>query len=94
MRELENLVERMVLIVDSDTITTEDIMPQLKERSNDIFENVIGRPWKESTSLIEKEILKKNIEKYKNIADLEKVLNLSRSTLNRKIKEYNLRGYL
>lgn len=94
VRELENVVKRTFLTTCTDIIESIDILsvlisdeslPEIESESIS-FDNVIEN--------FEKLLLLNYIRKYHNVNDLEKVLGISRSTLNRKLMKYDLRQYL
>ena len=99
IRELENLIERLVLMATGDTVILEDIPPELKSRGGAIsiprpedqeksFKEII----KSKTEEIEKEIIVKVLEKCNwNVTRTAARLGLSRRGLHLKMTKYNLR---
>ncbi|MDD5766471.1 MAG: helix-turn-helix domain-containing protein, partial [Candidatus Marinimicrobia bacterium] len=90
VRELENIIERAVILTKSDYITVNEIPLELQSHGIEIFTD---GPEQNNTSmeLVEKETILKRLEKngWNKIATA-KDLGIGTSTLWRKIKKYNL----
>lgn len=92
IRELENIIERAV-VMDEDGIITKKDLPlyiaehdiksssQLNLQYNDHFPTI---------EEIEADAIKKAMEKYKNKSKVADVLNISRASLYRKMEKYNI----
>lgn len=91
VRELENIIERLVLTVRDDIINAEHVKAILGMREKTFGEIGEKGTLKEVAELAEKELIKKYMEIYKDSEDLEKALDVSRATLNRKLLKYDLR---
>lgn len=91
VRELENIIERLVLTVKDDIINAEHVRAILGMREKTFGEIGEKGTLKEVAELAEKELIKKYMEIYKDPEDLEKALDVSRATLNRKLLKYDLR---
>ncbi len=91
VRELENIIERLVLTVRDDIINAEHVRAILGMREKTFGEIGEKGTLKEVAELAEKELIKKYMEIYKDSEDLEKALDVSRATLNRKLLKYDLR---
>lgn len=99
IRELENLIERLVLMATGDTVIFEDIPPELKSRGGAIsiprlegrkksFKEII----KNKTGEIERQIIIKILEECNwNVTKAAMQLGLSRRGLHLKMTKYNLR---
>ena len=99
IRELENLIERLVLMAKGDSIVLEDIPAELKSQDDTAailrpedhkksFKNII----KSKTAEIEKQMIIKVLEKCGgNITKAAMWLGLSRRGLHLKMEKYNLR---
>lgn len=91
VRELENIVERLVLTVKDDVINDVHVMNLLgvnQKSDKSVNEHITLREVSEDA---ERELIKKYMEIYKEPTELEKALDVSRATLNRKLLKYNLR---
>lgn len=99
IRELENVLERTILFIESDTITEQDLPEEL-------FKGSIGeglRPMaqqngslkeivKENTFKLEKNLIIQALKETKgNVTQAAKRLKISRKSLQNKMKEYGLR---
>ena len=91
VRELENIIERLVLTVREDVINDEHVKSILGMGQRDFKETGERRTLREVTELAEKALIKKYMEIYKEPEELEKALDISRATLNRKLLKYDLR---
>lgn len=91
VRELENIIERLVLTVRDDIINAEHVRAILGMREKTFGEIGEKGTLKEVAELAEKELIKKYMEIYKDPEELEKALDVSRATLNRKLLKYDLR---
>lgn len=99
IRELENLIERLILMARGDSILLEDIPAELKSQDDTAaifrpedhkksFKNII----KSKTAEIEKQMIIKVLEKCDgNITKAAMWLGLSRRGLHLKMEKYNLR---
>ena len=91
VRELENIVERLVLTVHDDVINAEHVGMILGTCKKDFNGSEERGTLREVSEHAEKELIKKYMEIYDNPEDLEKALDVSRATLNRKLLKYDLR---
>ncbi len=90
VRELKNVVERIVVLIKSQTVSAEDIVNILKEEeSMNIKPNLT---LKEARQVFEKEhILKTLTENNWSIGKTAKALNIERTNLYRKMKNLNIK---
>jgi two-component system, NtrC family, response regulator HydG len=91
IRELENVIERAVIMASAEFITPDALPISLKTFVTDSDEQAAevfaGRPIKE----VEKELIIKTLGKTdNNITRAAELLGISRRTLHNKIKEYNI----
>jgi len=84
IRELENLIERLIITADRDEIITRDLPPKLKESNN----NFIGNSLDEIVQEVEKRVITEIYQKHKSSYMVAKELGISQSTAIRKIKKY------
>jgi DNA-binding NtrC family response regulator len=98
IRELENVIERLVLVADKDNIEAKELIKYniintkqgLPTQSKDLpMKNLIKNISKE----YEKELIQKTLQKYSgNVTKTSKELGIARETLHRKIKFLNLKN--
>jgi DNA-binding NtrC family response regulator len=98
IRELENLMERLVLLITGDTITLEDIPEEMRlsivqetcilDGSGKSFKNIL----KGTTEKIERNIITRALEECNgNVSKAALRLGLSRKGLQLKMVKYDLR---
>lgn len=94
VRELKNSIERMVLISLNDIITKDDLqyIGSIVSKNNytyfasqEITDNSIDRPLKELVEEYELNIIRKSVNKYGSIRKAAKILEVTPSTLSRKL---------
>ncbi|HHI96498.1 MAG TPA: sigma-54-dependent Fis family transcriptional regulator [Thermodesulfatator atlanticus] len=97
VRELKNLIERLVIMSRGETIELEDLPPEIRTASPSTPRG--EEPWfacndfKKARSLFEKEFLKRKLAEYKgNITQTAEAIGLERSYLHRKLKSLGLTG--
>ncbi len=91
IRELENVIERTLLISEEDIITEEFLPDNIKELHKEM--NAQQRnTLQEDLDNYEKNIVLKAFEKYKTTVGVGKALGISQATAVRKIKKY-IRNY-
>lgn len=96
VRELMNLCERLVVMSETELIDLPDLPGHVARRA--IQENAsTSDDWPEQMSLrqiiesVERAVLNKGTERYKNQARMAEALNVNQSTITRKLKRYGLR---
>jgi TyrR family helix-turn-helix protein/PAS domain S-box-containing protein len=93
IRELENVIERLVITCNEDMIDKEQVSDVInpknnrKERTFEINEII---PLKEATKKLEKQMLMSAKQSYKTTRKMAKVLKIDQSTVVRKLKEYHI----
>lgn len=96
IRELKNTIERLVLISLNDIITIDDLnyVGSISKKADyvyyanqDINDFEINRPLKKIIEEFELDILKKSVEKYGSIRKAAKVLDVTPSTISRKLSK-------
>ena len=92
IRELENMIERMVVTSPSHIITPEDLPKQIQndtslENEADAIEIKINKiiPLKDAQQMVEKAMFEKAIELFPNKSVAADVLGIHRTTFSRKI---------
>ncbi|AEH45030.1 two component, sigma54 specific, transcriptional regulator, Fis family [Thermodesulfatator indicus DSM 15286] len=96
IRELRNLIERLVILSKRDTISLEDLPPEINQPPQTSFGQ---EPWfecndfKQARSLFEREFLKRKLAEFKgNISQTAEAIGLERTYLHRKLKALGLSG--
>lgn len=90
IRELENVIERIVVSANKDVISKEDILNII--RSPKKFDCVINEivPIKEATNEIERQLLIKAFEKYKTTREVGRILGIDQSTVVKKMQKHSI----
>lgn len=105
IRELENVMERMILFVDGDVIDEEDLPAELRERAEGHANNIpippihlpasdggLKEAIKETTARLERNyIIQALAETNQNVTQAAKLLKISRKSLQNKMKDFGLR---
>ncbi|TCO75205.1 sigma 54-interacting transcriptional regulator [Marinisporobacter balticus] len=90
VRELKNIVERVVIMSNEDRIILNDLPKEIIAYKHDknlmISPQII--PLKDAVANVEKNLLDKAFEKYGNVRDAAKVLGIDASTFVRKRQKY------
>jgi two-component system nitrogen regulation response regulator NtrX len=94
VRELKNIIERLVIMVPHNVITEKDIPPLIREyQSLDISDSIgdISDSFRMAKTDFEKQYIAKKLQQYDgNISKTAEAIGLERSNLHRKIKRYGL----
>ncbi|MCJ7497807.1 MAG: sigma-54 dependent transcriptional regulator, partial [candidate division Zixibacteria bacterium] len=89
IRELQNILERGVVLAPSDTITTELVLPQLSHTKRE--ELLPGIPLEDALKKFKKEFITRTLSLTKNNqSQAAKLLDIQRTYLNRLIKELEI----
>ena len=95
IRELENIIERAVVLSDSDVLTTHDMPAFIKNPLHFDFESIVtdhSLPLSERLSIIEKTIIEATLKKFNfNQSKAAKELGISNSGLTYKLQQLNLK---
>lgn len=90
IRELKNLIERLVIMTPSPVITAKDFSLTGSHEGSDYL---TYRTLKEARESFEKDFLAKKLEENNwNISKTAEILDIERSNLHRKIKAYNIQS--
>ena len=95
VRELENLVERLVVTAEHEMITPADLPQEFSaDEEKQAFQQAMDRrSLKEASDEFERMFLLRNLEKHHwNITELASAIGERRDTLSRKIKRYKLKS--
>ncbi|MDD6190808.1 MAG: sigma 54-interacting transcriptional regulator [Firmicutes bacterium] len=90
IRELQNIVERLVITSSSDVIGDEDIFIFIKEGAENNATVVTDFSLAAALEKAEKNILQQALETYKSTRAMARVLNVSQPTIVRKLHKYGL----
>jgi len=88
IRELRNVIERLVIMTPSDTITAKNLL--IVEQSSQDY--LSYKTMKEARDAFEKDFIAKRLEENNwNISKTAEILQMERSNLHKKIKAYNIK---
>ncbi|MFZ5944531.1 MAG: sigma 54-interacting transcriptional regulator [Bacillota bacterium] len=93
IRELENTLERLVVLVNDDKIQVHnlpDFMQSIDKQSSDVVTLNSIAPLKKAVEEMENQLLKKALKEYGTTRKVAKVLEVNQSTIVRKMKQYNI----
>ena len=92
VRELRNIVERIIIMIPSETISKENIssmLPVVQQKASDFID--ISNSFQEFKEKAEKAFIQKQLEMNNwNISKTAEILDIQRSHLYNKIKKYNI----
>ncbi len=93
IRELENVVERLVVMSDDKQIVKDDLPEELLMESaahSNTSEIIVSKliPLREATAIVEKQLIEKAIDEYGSTYKAAKVLGVDQSTIVRKLNRY------
>jgi len=90
VRELSNLVERLILTVPAKEITVKDLPLEYQEQDDPVMTDTKLIPLKEVAEMAEREMLALAVQKCHSTYKLAEELGTSQTTIVRKLKKYNL----
>jgi transcriptional regulator with PAS, ATPase and Fis domain len=93
IRELENVIERMLVMTEEEQITAMHLPVYIRNRVHQAPENVIfydNVPFKRAVERAERQILERAIKKHGSTRRVATALRINQSTVVRKIKKYGL----
>lgn len=90
IRELQNTVERLVVLTEGDTISVKDLPDIYSKRdfSEDIEVNRII-PLNQAVAIVEQKLMEMARKKYKTTTKIAEALGIDQSTVSRKLKKLN-----
>lgn len=91
IREMENLIERLVVTTDHDEIRIDDLPLTLLENGTNRKPDKLSL--KEITENLERRIIKENLEIYKTTRKVAEILGMSQSTLVKKMKRLGIKSF-
>ncbi len=89
VRELENIIERAIIFSEGEYITTKEL-PQLAEQPHDIYSFGGLKPLKEAVADFERQYISHMLRLNPDREDLARSMDISLSSLYRKIKELKI----
>ncbi|MBQ9014726.1 MAG: sigma 54-interacting transcriptional regulator [Firmicutes bacterium] len=90
IRELQNIVERLVITTSSDVITEDDIFIFIKEAAEQNTSPAIDTSLTAALEKAEREILRQTLDRYGSTRAIARVLRISQPTVVRKLQKYGL----
>jgi transcriptional regulator with PAS, ATPase and Fis domain len=93
VRELEHLIEHLIVITQSDVILFEELPKHIRASVNNDYHQSIQahtRSLKKAVSDFESELIRKTIREYGSVRKAAKILNVNPSTITRKLKRNSL----
>ena len=90
IRELQNIIERLILTTESDVIHAENIPPYLRENAEKNTNKNTDMSLRSAMEQAEKEVLASALETYGSTRAMAKVLQVSQPTIVRKLNKYGL----
>lgn len=90
IRELENLLERLVVTCSEDVIEFDSLLNYIDVNHKDMISSVVKRngSFTERIEAVEKQMLMEAVSKCKNTREIAKLLDISQPTVVRKMKRY------
>lgn len=89
IRELENILEKSLILDDDDVITVEDLPEYLLKESSYKYYGATKEQWPKLFE-VEKNLIEESLKVFKSKTKVAEVLGIPRSTLYRKLKEYGI----
>ncbi|AOY77866.1 sigma 54-interacting transcriptional regulator [Clostridium formicaceticum] len=94
IRELNNIIEYLIVTTNSETITKEDLSEIIVDnKSQEVLSVNSILPLKEAVSLVEKKLLIETMQKSKSTEEMAQLLKIDRSTIIRKLQKYNIKTH-
>ena len=90
IRELQNIVERLVITTSSDVISDEDIFIFIKDAAEKNTSAAADLSLSYALEKAEREILSQALERYGSTRSIARVLQVSQPTIVRKLRKYGL----
>ncbi|WP_280207573.1 sigma 54-interacting transcriptional regulator [Brevibacillus sp. AY1] len=90
VRELANLVERLILTVPAKEITVKDLPPEYQEQDDRVITCARLMPLKEAAEMAERDMLALAVQQFHSTYKLAEELGTSQTTIVRKLKKYKL----
>jgi PAS domain S-box-containing protein len=91
IRELSNLVERLVVTTFEDEITVGDLPEELRYPKEEILPDSGIIPLKKAVELVEKKLIIRAMEQYETTRKAAEALQVSQATIVQKMKKFHIR---
>ncbi|WP_202710810.1 sigma 54-interacting transcriptional regulator [Sporosalibacterium faouarense] len=91
IRELENIIERLIVTTTKNIIDEKDLPLFLYNEGSGVYQGIMVEgiiPIKEAVEIVEKKLVEKAYAKYGTTYEMAKALNINQSTVVRKIQKY------
>lgn len=88
IRELENVIERLVITTDEELIVEEDLPSDIKNESKVSLQGYEEKTLADMVEEFEKKLILDAVNKYKTTVKVSEIFGMSQSTAARKIKKY------
>lgn len=91
IRELENLIERLVIVTEDEIVHVEDLPPEVRFNQKNKLAISGGKfTLKQAMEKAEEDFLKSHAGNFKNTVEMAKALGVSQATISRKLHKYNI----
>lgn len=90
VREVRNIVERMVVTSISSVISVQDIPPALRNDKSSKYRRPDTNQLKLAVEEVEKDLITRAIKEYKSMRKAARVLGVDQSTVARKVQKYSI----
>ncbi|WP_432667675.1 sigma 54-interacting transcriptional regulator [Wukongibacter baidiensis] len=94
IRELENIIERLVVVTNSESIAIQDLPNSIVEAKRSRTEKILdvgeSLSFRETMSECEKRLLVAVMENARSIKEMANILNLDRSNVRKKLKKHGI----
>lgn len=92
IRELKNIVERLLILEEGDTVIKEDVQHLLKGVEGEEKTSLFSQPYKNAKKNFEKLYVEKKLKENNwNISATAQILDIERTNLHRKMRELGIR---
>ncbi len=93
IRELQNIIERLIITTNEDVITEENLPIFIKQEAETNANTNTDLSLAAAMAKVEKDILQEALSNYKSTRAMAKVLQVSQPTIVRKLHKYGLSGH-
>ena len=94
VRELMNICERLVVMSETEIVDLADLPQQVTaypaQRSQELESFSVGMTLQQTLDEVEKKLLEKTAQRYRNQTEMARILGVNQSTIARKLKKHGL----